>query len=105
MGQRGGLPPRRKAPGHRLQRWDGEGGEELRTRGGPPGGAVSMAFSPDGTRLATGYQFGTLQVWEATTGKEVRNLRVHAGPVFGVAFSPDGRHLATASGEGTAKLW
>lgn len=65
----------------------------------------SLAFSPDGMRLAAGCTDNTAWIWDATTGQEVARLQGHEGSVTSVAFSPDGTCLATGSGDRTARLW
>jgi WD40 repeat protein len=52
-----------------------------------------MAFTPDGRRLATGGNAGTVTIREVASRAIVRRLRFRA-PVNAVAFSPDGRLLA-----------
>jgi WD40 repeat protein len=58
----------------------------------------SVAFSPDGTRVAAGCNDGAVRIWDATTGRSVATLRSHRDVVWSVAFSPDGRHLASGGG-------
>jgi tricorn protease-like protein len=65
----------------------------------------SVAFSPDGRRLASGSWNNTIKLWDVATGQEVRTLSGHNSGVLSVAFSPDGRLLASASGDHTVKLW
>src|SRR5262249_702170 len=64
-----------------------------------------LAFSPDGTRLATASLDGTARVWDARTGALALELKGHVGAVSGVAFSPDGTRLATAAWDNTARVW
>src|SRR5262249_9537302 len=55
----------------------------------------SLAFSPDGRRLATAGQDGTIKVWDMDTGREVTHYAGHADDVRTVAFSPDGKWIAS----------
>jgi WD40 repeat protein len=88
-------------------------GQEVRTLKGHGDIAFGVAFSPDGTRLASaggenafgGVGPAELKVWDVATGKELLDLRGHTHTVWQVAFSPDGRALASTSDDGTARLW
>jgi len=68
-----------------------------------------VAFSPDGTRLATADDDGTLRLWNPVTDRRLgATLQTGSGPaggVFGVAFISGGTLLATADGDGTVRLW
>lgn len=66
---------------------------------------ASVAFSPDGKRIATSSLDGTVKIWEAETGTETLTLHGHNDAVSSVAFSPDGSELVTASWDKTAKVW
>jgi WD40 repeat protein len=68
-------------------------------------GFSSVAFSPDGRRLAAADRDGTVELFDAQTRERLQALRGHENPVRAVAFHPDGRRLASASGDGTVKIW
>lgn len=80
---------------------------------GPHGERVwSVAFSPDGKRVAgcTGeYRQpndpGEVRIWDLATGKEVALLEGHGGLVFSVAFSPDGKTVYAGCWDGSIKAW
>jgi WD40 repeat protein len=63
-----------------------------------------VAFSPDGSWLATGNADGTISRWPIITGQEIARLK-HGDRVNAVAFSPDGRWLATASDDLIARVF
>jgi WD40 repeat protein/tRNA A-37 threonylcarbamoyl transferase component Bud32 len=66
---------------------------------------TSVAFSPDGNRLASGSEDETVKVWDAQTGQEILVLKGHTGAVWSVAFSPDGKHIVSGSADSTVKVW
>lgn len=69
-------------------------------------GVRSVAFSPDGRRIASGSQDETIRIWDAATGQQVGlPLAGHEWWVDRVAFSPDGLNLLSASYEHGLRVW
>jgi len=71
----------------------------------PGPASLSVAFSPDGSKIATGSPDGEVCVMDATNGNIVHTLEGHSGPVKSVAFSPDGRKIVTGSSDTTVCVW
>ena len=69
---------------------------------------TAVAFSPDGTNLATG-GFHEVIVWNVSTGAIKQRIQPLQERIYDITYSPDGQYMATAAGDpgrfGTAKLW
>ena len=64
----------------------------------------SIAYSPDGTRLAVSANIG-IWLYDAHSGAEIDLFTGQALSVNSVAFSQDGHILAGGSNDGTIRLW
>src|SRR5262249_57970160 len=70
---------------------------------GSPAGGDSVAWRPDGRRLATA-SADVVSLWSAD-GTPGACLKGHTSDVLAVAWSPDGARLASASRGQTVRLW
>ena len=71
---------------------------------------LDVAFSPDGTTLASAGSGDAVRLWDVATHKPLGKPLREQGSVYAVAFSPDGRTLASAgdnsdSTKGIVRLW
>jgi len=85
--------------------WEAATGKGLRTLIGHTERLSSLAWSPDGKRLATASGDKTTKLWDAATGKELLTLTGHIDSVKSVAWSPDTKRLASASEDGTIQVY
>ena len=66
---------------------------------------LSLAISPDGTRIAAGNADTTVKIWNADSGGLIRVLNGHSDAVTSVAYSPDGKTVISGSADGTVRTW
>jgi hypothetical protein len=69
------------------------------------GGISSVAFSPDGKRLATSDTSGKVHLWEMGNGRKLLDLRADLAWTWVVVFSPDGQLLATGGDDYVVRIW
>jgi WD40 repeat protein len=64
----------------------------------------TLAFSPDGARLAAAGNDGAVRVWNLADDQMTERTG-HTDAVYRVGFSPDGTLLASASRDHTVRVW
>ena len=67
--------------------------------------AYGVAFSPDGTRVASCGTDRIVRVWEVPAGREVLTLRGHAVRVSCVSFNAQGDQILSADHDGGVRVW
>ena len=80
-------------------------GAEINLLVGHSRGVESVAFSPDGTKLASGSWDTTIRLWDVRTGKGTHTLAGHRDSVRSLVFSPDGLTLASRGRDEMIRLW
>jgi WD40 repeat protein/DNA-binding SARP family transcriptional activator len=94
--------------------WDAQTGEQRTTLVGFQGWARHIAFSPDGTRLASANDndgtkaskiVGTVTVWDLDSAKALLTMQVSPHGTTSVAYSPDGKYLLTGDWDANGIIW
>jgi len=65
----------------------------------------AVAFSADGSLIATGGEDGAARVWDAATGALLATLQGHTDTIHTVRWSNDSLYLVTAGWDGTIRVW
>ncbi|TMC16900.1 MAG: hypothetical protein E6J33_08740 [Chloroflexi bacterium] len=66
---------------------------------------LSIAWSPDGKKIASASADKTVHIWNATSKNPILIYRNHNKPVSAVAWSPDGSRLVSGSWDTSVQVW
>jgi WD40 repeat protein/serine/threonine protein kinase len=93
-----------------IRLWDVTEGKEGPNLGGLPGRVETLAWSPDGSRLAASgsWNNGSIRLWDTSTWHEVASNfqgQDEGGDIHGLAWSPDGTRLAATFSDQTVRIW
>ena len=93
----------------KIHLWDSNTGEFLYNFTAHTDRISSLAFSPDGSTLASGggHSDHTARLWNPNTGEHLHSFTGHSFTIESLAFSPDGNILASGGGHSdhTVRLW
>ena len=87
-----------------LRLWEVSTGEMLWQQSADDLYGLGVAFSPDGSTVASGGSDHTVDLWDVSTGDARRTLVGHTDVIARVVFSADGQLLASASNDNTVGM-
>ncbi len=96
------------ASGNQVHSWDPATGKKIQTVlniGKTDKPIKSIAFSPDGKKLAVGADDGILRVIESDSGKEIYTSPSRNARIEQVAFSPNGKLVALGDSTGQIAVY
>ena len=120
---RGGLRVLSSSTDNTIRIWSAIDGEQLSVLSGhggspktwtfPDGRVLSIGrtaiddagFSPNGARVISASDDGTVRIWDSETGAVLAVLAAHDGPITSARFSSDGLKVVTTSSDLTARVW
>jgi WD40 repeat protein/serine/threonine protein kinase len=88
-----------------IKLWNPDSDKPLGELTGHQAWICTLAFSPDGTLLASSAADQTIRLWDTKTWTEIATLRGHEDEVYSLAFSADGRRMITGDKDGSVRLW
>jgi WD40 repeat protein len=65
----------------------------------------ALAYSPDGTRIASASSDGTVKIWDLGNGHEILTYTGHTDKVRSLVWSADGKTIASAGMEKNIRVW
>lgn len=92
-------------PDGRMQLWDAQSGQPLRTLNGAGAGVSWAHFAANGRYILSDAGDNTAILWETASGEKLRTFTGHTENVFDADLSADGSLVVTASLDTTARLW
>jgi WD40 repeat protein len=66
---------------------------------------MSVAFSPDTTKIVTGHENGLVKVWDLESGQELATLKGHTSKVYTVNYNPDASRIASGGNDNNIIIW
>jgi WD40 repeat protein len=85
--------------------WDTATGANLKSFNAHNRTIGSIAWSPDGSKLVSGSEDGTIKIWDIATGENLKTLLGDTYHLDSVAWSPDGNLIVSSGHDDTIKIW
>lgn len=90
---------------YEIRRYALASAQDLPSLVGHDANVTAIAFSPDGTKIASSSYDQTIRLWDSSTYQELSQFDKQKHKILCIAFSPEGTQILSGGWQDVAQLW
>ena len=84
--------------------WDMQGNQHAQCNG-HTGHILSICVTPDGSKIVSASNDGTIRIWDINTGTQIREFEGDKDGVISICITPDGKKIVSGSAGDIIRVW